>query len=129
MRVSNEHTGSITRHFLLFLSITVISGRLCSSFLSVCIGKSHKILQSSDSKTFSGLYMYHFLLYWIPIFYIVSNEVFWQLCHISLICAPSALVLSILKPYVQLFHHKHYMHDRLIEHFLCKPHFFSLLSF
>ena len=29
MRVSNGHVGSISRHFLLFLSITVISGRLC----------------------------------------------------------------------------------------------------
>ena len=34
--------------------------RLCLRILSICIGKSHKILQSSDSKTFSGLCMYHF---------------------------------------------------------------------
>ena len=47
-------------HFLLFLSITVISGRLGSRVLSVCIGKSHKIFQFSDSKTFSGLSSYHF---------------------------------------------------------------------
>ena len=60
MRVSNVHTRSISRHCLLFLSITVISGRLCSRLLAVCIGKSHKILQASDSKNFSGFYMYHF---------------------------------------------------------------------
>ena len=60
MRVSNEHAGSISRHFLLFVSITVISGRLCLRVLSVYIGKTHKILQSSDSKTFSGLCLYHF---------------------------------------------------------------------
>ena len=60
MRVSNGHTRSISRHFLLFLSITVLSGRLCSRLLAACIGKSHKILQSSHSKNFSGFYMYHF---------------------------------------------------------------------
>ena len=60
VQVSNGNAGSISRHFLLFLSITVISGRLCSRLLSVSIGKSHKILQSSDSKPFSGLSMYHF---------------------------------------------------------------------
>ena len=59
LRVSNEHAGSISRHFSLFLSITVISGRLCSRVLSVCIGKFHKILQFSDCKAFSGLCMYH----------------------------------------------------------------------
>ena len=55
----NGHAGSISRHFLL-LSITVISGQLHSRVLSVCTGKSHKIVQSSDSKTFPGLCMYHF---------------------------------------------------------------------
>ena len=60
MRVSNGHAGSISMHFLFFLSITVISGRLCSRALLVCIGKSHKILQFSDSKTFSGLCIYQF---------------------------------------------------------------------
>ena len=40
--------------------LTFISGRLCSRVLSVCIGKSHKILQFSDSKTFSRLCIYHF---------------------------------------------------------------------
>ena len=59
MRVSNGHAGSMRRHFLVFFSITVISGLLCSSVLSVCMGKSHKILHSSDSNTFSGLCVYH----------------------------------------------------------------------
>ena len=43
MRVSNGHTGSISRYYLLFLSIAFISGRLYSRVLSVCKGKSHKI--------------------------------------------------------------------------------------
>ena len=60
IQVSNGLWGSISRHFLLFFSITIISGQLCPRFLSVCMGKSHTILQSSDSKTFSGLCMYHF---------------------------------------------------------------------
>ena len=68
MRVSNGHAGSISRHFLLFLSITVISGPLCSRVLSVCIGKSHKILHFSDSKTFSGFCMYHSSALLNPIF-------------------------------------------------------------
>ena len=54
IRVSNGHVGSMRKHFLVFFSITVISGLLCSSVLSVCMGKSHEILHSSDSNTFSG---------------------------------------------------------------------------
>ena len=53
--------------FLLFLS-TVISGQLFSRVLSVCIGKSHKILQFSDSKTFFGLCIYHFSTLLNPFF-------------------------------------------------------------
>ena len=60
MRVSNGHAGSISMNFLFFLSIAVISGRLCSRVLSVYKGKCHKILQISDSKTFSSLCIYHF---------------------------------------------------------------------
>ena len=40
MRVSKGRAGSINRHFLLFFSIAVISGRLYSRVSSVCIGKS-----------------------------------------------------------------------------------------
>ena len=36
------------------------SCRLCSRVFSVCIGKFHKILQFSYSKTFFGLCIYHF---------------------------------------------------------------------
>ena len=64
----------------------------------------HKILQSSDSKTFSGFCMYHFSALLNLHFSIASNEAFWQRCHASLVCTPSELVLSILKQYVQLFH-------------------------
>ena len=58
--MSSGHGGFNNRHFFLFLSIKVRSRWLCSKVLSVCIGKSHKIFLSSDSKTFSGLCMYHF---------------------------------------------------------------------
>ena len=57
--LSSGHGESISKHFFLFLSITVISGLLCSNVLSVCLEKLNKILQSPDSKTFSGLCMYH----------------------------------------------------------------------
>ena len=58
MWVTNGHAGSVSRHFLL-LSITAVSVQLCSRVLSVCIGKSHKIWQSSESKIFPGLCMYY----------------------------------------------------------------------
>ena len=41
MFLSNGQDTSISRHSLFFLSCMVISGLLCSSFLSVCILKSH----------------------------------------------------------------------------------------
>ena len=121
------HTGSISMYFLFFLSITVISSRLCSRVLSVCIGKSHKILQISDSKTFSGLCIYHLPALLKRHFSISFQEAFWQRCHVSLVCTPSVLFLSILKQYAQLFHQQHHIHDRLIEHFLRKPHFSNSL--
>ena len=42
--ISNGQDTPIRRHSLFFLSCKVISGLLCSSFLSVCILKSHSIL-------------------------------------------------------------------------------------
>ena len=68
MLVSNGHAESIIGHLLLFLSKTVISGRLCSRVLPVYIGKTHKTLWSSDSETFSGLCMYHFSALFNPHF-------------------------------------------------------------
>ena len=54
----------------------IISGRLCSKVLSVYIGKSHKILQFSNSRTFSGLCIYHFFALLKTIFHITSNAAF-----------------------------------------------------
>ena len=60
--VWNGHAGSISRHFLFFLSITFSSGLLCLRVFPVWIGKIlQKILQSSNSKSYSKLRMYLFL--------------------------------------------------------------------
>ena len=46
--------------FLTFLVSNSHIWSICSRVLSVRTGKSHKILQLSDSKSFSGLGIYHF---------------------------------------------------------------------
>ena len=84
-------------------------------------------LAVSDSKTFSGLCIYHLSALLKRHFSISFQEAFWQRCHVSLVCTPSLLFLSILKQYAQLFHQQHHIHDRLIEHFLHKPHFSNSL--
>ena len=99
MRVSNEHAGSISRHLLFFLSITVTSGQLSSRVLSFCVGKSHKILQS-----FRSWLVYIPFLCFIesPFSYSFQPSILTRQRHVSLVCTSSALVLSNLKQCVQL---------------------------
>ena len=70
----------------------------------VCIGKSHKILQSLDSKTCSGLCLYHSSAISNHHFYIATIfHILGTLSCLTYLCSPSALVLSILTQYVHYF--------------------------
>ena len=55
-RVSNRNDGSIIWHLTVFFSTTVTSGLFFSKFFSVCMGKTYKILLSSDLNTFTTLH-------------------------------------------------------------------------
>ena len=63
---------SIIKHFLFFLSLTTISGRLKTCGLSVEIGISHNISTSFSVMTSAGLWVCHLEHVWI-----------WKLRHIA----------------------------------------------
>ena len=79
---SNGHDVSVSWHLLFSLPMTVMSRLLCSNNLSVCMGKSHRILQSSGS----------------------IKPFLWLHYHVSLVYTPPLLVSGILQQCVLLFH-------------------------
>ena len=117
MRVSNGHVGSIGMHFLFFFSITVASGLLSSRVLSVYIGKSHKISQFSDSKAFSGLFIYYFFA--LLKLHSLQRSILATLSCLTCLYSCSALVLSNLKNMRNCFiSSTTYTTDRLIIFFV-----------
>ena len=93
MRESNGHDGSVSQRLFFFLSITVISGLICSKHLPVSMGKPYRILHLFDSRTFSGSCLYHFPVFWSPHF--SQSFQFYSLNYVSPVYTP-VLVLDVL---------------------------------